>query len=167
MVNQSLKEKDMLLEERVVGETFRKLSSLNKKSRPKKINLCGSNPANLVRVMLALQDRFKKIRYNPDIFIQDPKDGQYSIDVRLSLKRSFVREFIEHEVVPRYNAPHGYQDLEEWAGNYTGRFKRHLSKIMDYINQRNSRADSRFLPSISDYEVDCLLDAAVLIKTKN
>jgi len=87
MVDTSLKEKEGILEERVAAEIFRELGSLNKKFRPNKINLCGANPADLVRVMLALQDRFKTIRYGPDISIGGFRDGEYSVDVGYYLEK--------------------------------------------------------------------------------
>lgn len=77
----SLKEKDRILEEKIADETLRGLMLLDKKSRPKKINLYGANPQYLVRVMIVLQDRFKKIKYKADIFIGGPVEGEYSVDV--------------------------------------------------------------------------------------
>lgn len=87
MADTALKEKNRILEEKVADETFKELMSLNKKSRPKKINLYGANPQHLVKVMLALQDRFKKIKYRADIFIEGSGNGEYSVDVGYYLKK--------------------------------------------------------------------------------
>jgi len=81
MVDISLKEKDGILENRIADETFKEITYLNKKSKPKRINLYGANPVHLVGVMIALQDRFRKARYKADIFIGSSKNGEYSVDV--------------------------------------------------------------------------------------
>jgi len=81
MVDISLKEKNGILEEKIADETLKGLMLLDKKSRPKKINLYGANPQYLVGVMIALQDRLKKIKYKADISIGGPAEGEYSVDI--------------------------------------------------------------------------------------
>ena len=80
-MDKSLKTKQEVLEEKIVDDTFKVFESMSKKSRPREINIYNANPASLVRIMIGLQDKFKKLKYEPTIFINESKNGRYIIDV--------------------------------------------------------------------------------------
>lgn len=77
----SLKTHEEVLEERIIDDTFATFKTMHKKSRPKEINLHNTNPAHLVRIMIGLQERFKKLKYEPVFFFNQDKDGRYPINV--------------------------------------------------------------------------------------
>tara|TARA_Y100000296_G_scaffold82614_1_gene112042 strand:- start:136 stop:402 length:267 start_codon:yes stop_codon:yes gene_type:complete len=77
--------KDDVLE-KITDETANQIFDLAPRSRPKSIGLSGAGPQDLVKVMIALQNKFKKRKYFPQISIQDISG--YNINVG-----QYIREF--------------------------------------------------------------------------
>ena len=71
--------------EMIAKETAEQILGLKKLSWPKTICLYGANPKDLVKIMIALEDRFKKKRYNPEIFIG--KGEGYKLNVEHYIKQ--------------------------------------------------------------------------------
>lgn len=63
-----------------------------------------------------------------------------------------LKEFLG-EIVSIYNSPYGFLNLENFAKNYKGDYKRELSKTMRHIYSVNTGGSSRiFALDISDLE---------------